>query len=94
MNCDQCKRRYAPAGKRLCITCAARLKAQVLEAELVRARADLVALRAQKITVTDSKPLDQMELADASIRRCRRCDDRYIPKSGHQCRRTRKGVVV
>lgn len=92
MICHQCRRRPAQSGKRFCVTCAAVLKARVLESELVRTKADLEVMRTARTRV--SKPVDRMELADAAIVRCRLCDSRFIPDSGHKCRRVFKQVVA
>ena len=88
MICEQCRRRPAVGGKRFCVTCAALMKARYLESELVRTKADLEVLRTTRTRV--SKPVDRLELADASITRCRLCDGRFIPDSGHRCRRAFK----
>ena len=88
MICGQCKRRPAVGGKRFCVTCAALMKARYLEGELVRTKADLEVMRTTRTRV--SKPVDRLEVADASITRCRLCDSRFIPDSGHRCRRAYK----
>lgn len=92
MICVQCKRRPVANGKRFCVTCAAVMKARLLEHELVRAKADMEVLRTARTRV--SKPLDRMERLDAQIVRCRLCDGRYIPDSGHRCRRAYKKEVA
>ena len=86
MNCRQCKRRLAAPGKRFCVTCGAIMRARVLEHQLALTRADLEAAKVCR----PSKPVDGMELADAAIVRCRLCDTRFIPDSGHRCRRAYK----
>lgn len=92
MICTQCRRRPAQNGKRFCVTCAAVMRARYLEGELVRTKADLEVLRTSRTRV--SKPLDRIELADAQITLCRLCDSRFIPDSGHKCRRAFKTKEV
>lgn len=94
MICSQCKRRIAAPGKRLCVMCAAVLKARVLEYRLAVAQADIEVLRKLKVSDLPTRPVTQAEIDDAAITRCRRCDARFLPRAGHRCARSRESAAA
>lgn len=87
MNCERCERRPAAPGKRWCPYCYQFLRAQALETQVRLLTADLQDRGAKLTARVYTKPLTQMEIDDARIVRCPRCDARKMPDSPHSCKR-------